>query len=158
MEEKAIQDYYPDRLNHCYGCGSLNEHGLHFKSYWRGEMAVGSFVPEAFHVGPPGHVYGGLLASLIDCHGNATACAVAYLADGRALGSEPLLRYVTAALHVEYLRPTPIEGPLELEGRVSEINGRETVVEVTVSVAGQQLVRGMVVSVLVPARFLAEEP
>jgi hypothetical protein len=25
MNEKAFQDYYPDELNHRYGCGRLNE-------------------------------------------------------------------------------------------------------------------------------------
>ena len=27
MKIKAFQDYYPDHLSHCYGCGKLNEHG-----------------------------------------------------------------------------------------------------------------------------------
>jgi len=27
MNHKAFQDYYPDELNYCYGCGRLNEQG-----------------------------------------------------------------------------------------------------------------------------------
>ena len=29
VEEKSFQDYYPPDLSHCYGCGNLNEMGLH---------------------------------------------------------------------------------------------------------------------------------
>jgi hypothetical protein len=40
MDQKAFQDYYPDDLSHCYGCGRLNEHGLQIKSYWDGEESL----------------------------------------------------------------------------------------------------------------------
>jgi len=158
MRQKAIQDYYPDHLNQCYGCGGLNTHGLRIKSYWLGDRAVCTFIPQPYHMGPPGYVYGGLLASLIDCHGNATAVAAACQEAGREPDSEPLWRYLTATLHVEYLRPTPIEGPLELEGRVKEIKGRKVVVEVTVTVAGKICVKGKVISVLAPEKFLKLAP
>jgi hypothetical protein len=68
MTQKAFQDYYPDHLSHCYGCGRLNEHGLQTKSYWDGEEAVCTFHPKAYHIAVPGYVYGGLIASIIDCH------------------------------------------------------------------------------------------
>ncbi|MDH5298298.1 MAG: PaaI family thioesterase [Desulfobulbaceae bacterium] len=158
MAQKAIQDWYPDHLNHCYGCGSLNPHGLGIRSYWQGDRAVATFTPHPFHLGPPGYVYGGLLASLVDCHANATACAAAYQAAGREPGSEPLLRFMTAALRIDYLRPTPIDGVLELEGRVREATPRKAVVEVTIVVAGELCVRGEVVSVLAPERFLRPPP
>ena len=29
----AIQDTYGDRFQHCWGCGSKNELGLHLKTY-----------------------------------------------------------------------------------------------------------------------------
>jgi hypothetical protein len=34
MPEQAFQDFYPDSLSQCYGCGRLNDSGLHVKSYW----------------------------------------------------------------------------------------------------------------------------
>ena len=34
MTDKAFQDYYPEYFAHCYGCGSLNEHGHQIKSFW----------------------------------------------------------------------------------------------------------------------------
>lgn len=46
MTQKAFQDYYPDDLSHCYGCGSLNEKGLQIKSFWDGEESVCTYTPE----------------------------------------------------------------------------------------------------------------
>jgi len=75
MIKKAIQQYYPDEFNHCYGCGQLNEAGLQLKSYWEGDEAIAIFKPEPYHISVPGYVYGGLIASIIDCHGIGTAVA-----------------------------------------------------------------------------------
>jgi acyl-coenzyme A thioesterase PaaI-like protein len=150
MTEKAFQDYYPGDFAMCYGCGRLNEHGLQIKSYWDGEEAVCTFTPKPYHTAVPGFVYGGLIASLIDCHSTGTAAAAAYRARGRALDSEPALRFVTGSLHVDYLRPTPIEGPLELRAQVKEIKGRKVVVNTTLSVHGEVCARGEVVAVEIP--------
>ena len=105
MAEAAFQDFYPDDLALCYGCGRLNEHGLHIRSVWDGDETVARFTPQPYHTAVPGYVYGGLIASLIDCHGTGTAAGAGYRAEGREPGSEPPLRYVTASLKVDYLRP-----------------------------------------------------
>jgi acyl-coenzyme A thioesterase PaaI-like protein len=156
MTEKAFQDYYPDEVAYCYGCGRLNSHGLQIKSYWDGEEAVCTFAPRAYHTAIPGYVYGGLIASLIDCHSTGTAAAAAYQAEDRPMDTDPPLRFVTASLHVDYLKPTPIEGPLELRARVQEIKGRKVVVQTDLSVGGQVCARGEVVCVLVPDHLWAE--
>ena len=101
MDQKAFQEYYPGNLSHCYGCGRLNEHGLQIKSYWDGEETVCIFHTQPYHMAIPGYVYGGLIASLIDCHCTGTAAAAAYRAEGRAMGTEPALRFLTASLHVD---------------------------------------------------------
>ena len=150
MTEKAFQDYYPDDLSHCYGCGRLNEYGYQIKSYWDGGETVCTFLPEPYHTAIPGFVYGGLIASLIDCHGTGTAAAAKYRAEGRAMDTDPPLRYVTASLQVDFLRPTPIGVPLEVRGRVKEIKARKVVVEATVSAEGEVCVRGEVVAVQLP--------
>jgi acyl-coenzyme A thioesterase PaaI-like protein len=150
VTEKAFQDYYPEAWAQCYGCGRLNEHGLQIKSYWDGEESVCTFVPKPYHTATPGFVYGGLIASLIDCHSTGTAAAAAYRARGREPGSQPALRFVTAALHVDYLRPTPIDGPLELRSQVTEIKGRKVVVSTALSAGGQVCARGEVVAVEIP--------
>jgi acyl-coenzyme A thioesterase PaaI-like protein len=152
--QTAIQDHYSGSGSHCYGCGRLNEHGLHLRSFWNGGEAVSTFDPKPYHIGIPGHLYGGLLASLIDCHGCATAAAAAYEREGRPFDSEPPLRYVTASLHVDFLRPTPSDTPLELRARVREVRGRRVVVEVNVSAAGEERAKGEVVAVPMPASWL----
>jgi acyl-coenzyme A thioesterase PaaI-like protein len=145
---KAFQDYYPDVFANCFGCGRLNKHGLQVKSYWDGEESVCHFQPRHFHSGGfPGYVYGGLIASLIDCHGAGTAMAAKCRADGRELDAHPPLRFVTASLHVDYLAPTPMNATLELRGKVKEIKGRKVTVSITLFVKEKVCVRGEVVMV-----------
>lgn len=150
MNQKAFQEYYPEELSYCYGCGRLNEHGLQLKSYWDGEETVAIFHPKSYHIAIPGYVYGGLIASIIDCHGTGTAAAAAYRAEGREMGTEPALRFVTASLQVEYIRPTPLQVPLEVRGRVKEVKKRKVVVSATVSAEGEVCARGEVVAVQMP--------
>lgn len=154
MSQKAFQDYYPDDLSYCYGCGRLNEHGLQIKSYWDGEETVVTYTPRPYHIAIPGYVYGGLIASLIDCHGTGTAAAAAYRAEGREMDTEPPLRFVTASLHVDYVRPTPLGVPLEVRGRVKEIKGRKVVVSATVLAEGEVCARGEVVAVQMPESMI----
>jgi len=147
MPDKAFQDYYPDNLSLCYGCGRLNDAGLHVQSYWDGDETVCSFTPRAVHTAIPGFVYGGLLASVIDCHSTGSAAAAAYRAESRPMDSSPAIRFVTASLRVDYLRPTPIEGPLRLRSRFKEIGRRKVVVETDLYVGPELCVHGEVVTV-----------
>ena len=157
VTQKAFQDYYPDDLSHCYGCGRLNEHGLQIKSRWDGEEAVCVVHPRPYHTAIPGYVYGGLIASVIDCHATGTAAAAAYRAEGRGMDTAPPLRYLTASLHVDYVSPAPIEGPLELRARVKEIKGRKVLVAVTLSAQGEVCARGEVVAVRMPEHLRPRE-
>jgi acyl-coenzyme A thioesterase PaaI-like protein len=154
MNTKSFQDCYPDHFAHCYGCGRLNKHGLHVKSYWDGEEAVCTFQPKPYHTAIPGYVYGGLIASLIDCHCTGTASAAAYRAEGREMGSDPPRRFVTASLHVDYLRPTPIDAVLEVRARIKEIKGRKIVVTASLAAGGELCARGELVAVQVPERLV----
>jgi acyl-coenzyme A thioesterase PaaI-like protein len=153
MTEKAFQDYYQDAYSVCYGCGRLNEHGLQIKSYWEGDESVCRFTPRPHHTAIAGYVYGGLIASVIDCHGTGTAAAAAYKAQGRPMGTEPDLRFVTASLHVDYLKPTPIDADLELRGTVKEIKGRKVVVAVMLFSKGEVCARGEVIAVQLPDKL-----
>jgi acyl-coenzyme A thioesterase PaaI-like protein len=150
MTEKAFQDQYKDEYSVCYGCGRLNPHGHQVKSYWEGEESVCRFMPQPYHTAIAGYVYGGLIASVVDCHGTGTAAAAAFRAAGRPMGTEPDFRFVTASLHVDYLKPTPIDAPMELRARVEEIKGRKVAVSVTVTSKGQVRARGRVVAVQLP--------
>jgi acyl-coenzyme A thioesterase PaaI-like protein len=155
MAEKAFQDHYPDDVSHCYGCGRLNAKGHQIKSYWDGEETVCTFQPRPEHTAVPGYVYGGLIASLIDCHSTGTASAAAHRAEGREMGTEPPLRYVTGSLHVNYLRPTPIDAPINLRSRIKEIKGRKVVVTTELSSGGEVCATGEVVALQMPESMRA---
>jgi acyl-CoA thioesterase FadM len=113
--------------------------------------------PQAYYTAIPGIVYGGFIASVIDCHSTGTASAAAYKAEGRDMDTEPALRFVTASLHVDYLRPTPIDGPIEVRATVKELKGRKVVVTSQLTAGGQVCARGEVVAVQVPENFLSSE-
>jgi acyl-coenzyme A thioesterase PaaI-like protein len=143
VEKKAFQDYYLDEFAHCYGCGRLNQDGLQIKSYWDGEESVCHYTPQPYYSGGvPGFAYGGIIASLIDCHGAATASAAKLREEGFALGEKPLPRFVAASLKVDYLKPTPLGVILELRGRILEIKGRKVTVSVTLSAEGVICAKG----------------
>jgi uncharacterized protein (TIGR00369 family) len=146
-----LQELYPDDFAHCYGCGRLNADGLHVHSEWREGETVARFLPSPQHMAMPGFVYGGLIASLIDCHAMAAAAAASMDAEGRRPGYDETPRFVTASLQVAYLRPTPLGPPLELVARAAEVGTRKVVVEVSVTAAGEQRARGRVVAVRIPS-------
>jgi acyl-coenzyme A thioesterase PaaI-like protein len=155
---KAIQDFYPDDFAACYGCGRLNTHGLHVRSVWEGDETVARFTPRAEHMAMPGFVYGGLIASLVDCHAMGTAAAAAERGDGREIGEAPAPRFVTASLHVDYLKPTPLGPELELRAHVTLASPRKAVVAVTVAAQGEVTARGEVVAVRIPASMAIPNP
>ncbi|MFZ5581210.1 MAG: PaaI family thioesterase [Pseudomonadota bacterium] len=150
---KAFQDYYPESVAHCYGCGSRNDHGHRIKTFWEGEESVTRYTPEPYHTAVPCFVYGGLLASLIDCHSTGTAAAAMYRAEGREMDSLPPFRFVTGSLLVKYLKPTPLGVTLEIRGRVKEIKGRKVVIESTVYAEGVATASGEVVALQMPDDF-----
>ena len=150
LKQPAIQDLYPDDFAHCYGCGRNNSEGHQLKSFVEGDEVVAHFTPSPYHIALPGFVYGGLLASLVDCHAMATAAAEAERAAGRRVREGEVARYVTAALRLEYLQPTPLGGELEIRGRVTEQSEKKAVVALTVSVSGSVTVRAEAVAVRMP--------
>ncbi len=157
MSEKAFQDFYPDDVSYCYGCGRLNEQGHQLKTYWDGEETVTTYTPKPYHIAIPGYVYGGLIASLIDCHATGTASAAAYLAEGRDMGTAPAFRFVTANLQVDYLKPTPLGVPLEIRGKIEEVKGRKVIVNAWLSAEGEVCARGRIVTVQMPKYLIPEE-
>jgi acyl-coenzyme A thioesterase PaaI-like protein len=136
----------------------LNDQGWQIKSYWDGEETVCDFQPGPEHTAFGDYVYGGLVASLIDWHSTGSASAAAYKAEDRDLGTEPRLRFVTAALHVEYLKPTPLAGPLHLRSTFKEVKERKVIVLTELSEGGKVCVTGEVVCVRMPEHLVPESP
>ena len=151
---KAIQDYYPEELSYCYGCGRLNEHGHQLKSFWDNNETVARFTPKPYHIAIPNYVYGGLIASLIDCHGTGSAALASYKAEGREPDTLPAFRFVTASLQVDYLRPTPLGVELELRGKIIEIKGRKVITEITVTAIQEICAKGKVIAVQMPKNLI----
>jgi acyl-coenzyme A thioesterase PaaI-like protein len=145
----AIQDTYPEDVAHCYGCGRLNNHGYQIKTRRHGEGTLTEFLPGEFHTAIPGYVYGGLIASLIDCHSTGSAAIFAMEEAGIEIGSEPSPRFLTAHLEVDYLEPTPLDR-LTLIGRPTEVKERKVVVVTECIVEGEVTARGYAVLVKMP--------
>lgn len=123
----ALQDVWPTAT--CYGCGPANPDGLQIKSFWTQDYAavVATHHPTAkYNAGFENVMYGGLVASLIDCHSIWTAIADAYRRQGREHGSDPAISYVTGKLDVSYLKPTPLDVPILLNAHIVKVDGRKT--------------------------------
>ena len=153
----ALQDLYPNDFAHCYGCGRLNTNGLHVKSEWHDGESVARFQPQPYHMALPGFVYGGLIASLADCHAMATAAGASMAAAGDTPGVDQTPRFVTASLHVEFLRPTPLGPELVLRARPLDVGERKVIVDVHVFVEEIECASARVVAVRAPStmRFRA---
>jgi len=148
MRGPALQDVWPDAT--CYGCGPANVHGLRIKSYWSedGSEVVSTFQPRPEHnAGFPNVAYGGLVASLIDCHSIWTAIAHTYRAEGREHGSPPSISYVTGSLNVRYLQPTAIDRPILLLARVTDLQPRKATVHCAVYSGAAMTAEGEVLAV-----------
>jgi acyl-coenzyme A thioesterase PaaI-like protein len=150
----AVQDYYPEDVAHCFGCGRLNEDGHQLKTVWEGDETVSRFRPAPHHTAIPGYVYGGLIASLLDCHGTGGAAAATLRREGREIGEGEAPRFVTASLQVDFLKPTPLGPELVVRGRVLEINDRKVVLEESLSAEGVVTARGRVVAVRMPEQMI----
>jgi len=148
---KAFQDYYPDDYSHCYGCGRLNEYGLQIKSYWDGDESVCHILPKHYYSGGRKDIlYGGLIASLMDCHGAGTAAAAKAREQNINMEQGAMPRFVTASLKVDYLAPTPVNTEIELRGIIKEIKGRKVTVGVTLTANGAICARGELIMVQIP--------
>lgn len=150
----AIQDEYAAEFAQCYGCGRLNEDGHQFRTMWQGDKTLTEFQPADKHTAIPGFVYGGVIASLIDCHGTGSASLALHRKNGFEPGSgEEPPRFVTASLHVDYLKPTPQNVVLKAVGEVEEIHPKKFKVNVEVTADGTVCATGTVVAVVMPASF-----
>jgi uncharacterized protein (TIGR00369 family) len=104
----------PARTNHCFGCGPANREGLRLRFFSEGvdDRAICKVNMPKRYEGPPGHLHGGIIATLLD----------------EAMGKANKLAGVVAmtrTMEVEYLRPVPLKTPLLLEGWGVKREGRK---------------------------------
>lgn len=161
MSEKikhAIQDDYADDFSWCYGCGRLNTNGNHLRTGWDGDNTVSYYEPKEDEIGIPGFLYGGLLASLIDCHGTGSSSLALHRKNGHEPSSdEEPPRFVTASLKVDFIKPTPHGVELKLMGNVTEIHPKRFEVSIKVFADEEVCATGEVVSVVMPASFMKKK-
>ena len=125
---KAIQDLMPH--NHCYGCGAANPDGMQIKSYRHEDECVCTYMPKPEQcAGPLNYLYGGTIASLIDCHSVGTAVANYYREEGREVGEGEEIWCVTGQLTVNYLKATPIDKEVTLRAVIEEFDERKTILK-----------------------------
>ncbi|MFD1361294.1 PaaI family thioesterase [Lentibacillus salinarum] len=150
----AIQDDYPSDVAHCYGCGRLNEKGHHFRTGWDGDQTVTIYTPKPEHTAIPGFVYGGLIASLIDCHGTGSASLALHRKNGHKPddGKEPP-RFVTASLNVDFLKPTPQDMPLKAIGTVEAVHPKKFKIHTDVYAGDTICAKAVVTAAVMPETF-----
>jgi acyl-coenzyme A thioesterase PaaI-like protein len=128
-EGQSIQErLYPSLT--CFGCGHANPRGLKLRSFPDDDVVTARFTPWPEHDNGMGYLNGGIISTVLDCHGGAAVIAEAHrrewLTDGLPLS------YVTAGLDVQFLRPTPLEETLVLRATLLESSAESMTVEATV--------------------------
>jgi acyl-coenzyme A thioesterase PaaI-like protein len=146
---RALQD----RLQvHCFGCGVLNARGLHIKSHWVGDEFVCLWQPQPEHIGFPGYVYGGTIASVVDCHAIWASVSEHCRLCGHDLSNgPPPFNVVTGRLLVNYIKPAFVTEALELRARVVEHGERKSIVSCSVRQGSVECATAEVTTVRVKA-------
>jgi acyl-coenzyme A thioesterase PaaI-like protein len=126
IERRSIQEaLYPQLM--CFGCGPANPHGLHLHSYADGERVVAEFTPWPEHDNGTGFLNGGIISTVLDCHGGAVA-----MHEGAQRGwtspADGSIPFVTAGFDVRFLRPTPLDRTIHLVGWAERVDAGEIVV------------------------------
>tara|TARA_B100001113_G_scaffold325475_1_gene297793 strand:+ start:96 stop:563 length:468 start_codon:yes stop_codon:yes gene_type:complete len=124
MGDKCVQlEYAPNSI--CFGCGPANSDGLRIESYRIDNGLVMEYLPNDSHQAFPGMINGGIIGTLLDCHGNWTAAVG--LMDKNKLSEPPCT--VTASYSVTLRRPTPSGERLIVTSQITEIDGNKVKVE-----------------------------
>ena len=127
--EMSMQEKFaPNSI--CFGCGPANEKGLKIKSYRNNEGLEMEFETSEEHQAFPGIINGGIIGTLLDCHGNWVA-AIALMDEE---GDEYPPCTVTASYSINLRRPTPANSKLKIKGKVIEIKEKMVKVELEMKV------------------------
>ena len=157
MTNTPIQNFYPEAAAVCYGCGRHNEQGHHVQTLWDGEFGIARFTPKDYHTGYAGVVYGGLIASIIDCHAMGTAIAAKYEALGRTPNPDNPIAAVTGNLNISYRKPTPMGVELVFKSQVKEMHERKAIITCSLYVDDDETVQSETIAVYVPVNVASKE-
>ncbi len=122
----SIQESLYPEMN-CFGCGHANPKGFHLRSYREGELTVAEFTPLPEHDNGVGFLNGGIITTVLDCHG---AALVMWEAAQREWHPAPgaALAFITAGFEVRFMRPTPLGPTVRLTATPVSIDETEIVV------------------------------
>ena len=148
----AFQDESYIKNNHCWVCGSDNPHGLYIKSQWDGDESICEWEPKDYHcAGWPVVLNGGIISGIMDCHCLCTAIAEYYKDKTHEERQSPKYWFATASLKVDFLKPTPMNKPVQLRARIKEMHEQKAVILCSLYSDGEECARGEVLGVRVPA-------
>ena len=148
----AFQDESYIKNNHCWVCGNDNPHGLYIKSHWDGNEAICNWEPKDYHsAGWPVVLNGGIISGIMDCHCLCTAIAEYYKDKTHEERESPKYWFATASLKVDFLKPTPMEKPVQLRARIKEMHEKKAVISCSLYSEGEECARAVVIGVRVPA-------
>jgi uncharacterized protein (TIGR00369 family) len=133
--------------NRCFGCGPANEHGLKLRfslDHEAGTSTAKVKLARRFE-GPPGHIHGGIIATMLD----------------EAMGKLNTIHGVVAMtrhMEIDYLRSCPLGQPLTVTGRYLRRDGRKIFMESEIhNAAGKLLVHGKGLFIVIdPAMHFAK--
>ena len=149
----AIQDRYGERFQHCWGCGPKNDLGLHLKTYPSidGKSCISRIKLEnAYTGGVPSNVFGGMIATIFDCHGTTSAAWFAHHQKGLELTKSTVIgRFITARLEIDYLSPSPIEDEIVVTSTLEELGERKAIIAMEMTVATKVRAKAKMVAVAV---------
>ena len=149
----AIQDRYGERFQHCWGCGPKNDLGLHLKTYPSidGNSCISRInLENAYTGGVPSNVFGGMIATIFDCHGTASAAWFAHHQKGLELTESTVIgRFITARLEIDYLSPSPIEDEIVVTSTLEELGERKAIIAMEMTVATKVRAKAKMVAVAV---------
>lgn len=95
----------------CFGCGPLNPVGLGMQFRLENGRAMAEFTPSPHHQGFPGHMHGGLVATMLDE-------AMGWAVYGQGVWA------MTAKMSVRFRETVPLSGTLVVTGEVVRNRGR----------------------------------
>jgi uncharacterized protein (TIGR00369 family) len=143
MKVKSLTPFSHGTPHHCFGCGETNRSGLRLKFFVDDQQQVICHARMAQRfVGPPGHVHGGVIATLLD----------------EAMSKANRLHGITAMtrqMEVQYLLPVPLRQRITLTGRRVSHEGRKNYCEAELrDASGKVLARGKALFISVDRSIL----
>ena len=137
MSNKSVQETHaPNSI--CFGSGPANPDGFQIRSFPIENGLEMEFEPLATHQAFPGIINGGVIGTLLDCHGNWTAAMA--IMESRDDSTPPCT--VTANYSVQLRRPTPLGARLHIKSWVTSLDGNKATIEMEMTAAGEVCARG----------------